>query len=59
MIVPKEPAMLKDAEALSLIYEQSLTPSFSSIASIISASKGTKTVAVVTPRRRKPAMLKA
>jgi len=56
MMVPREPAILKEAEALSLIWEQSLTPSFSSMASIISASSGTNTVAVVIPSTKNPAI---
>jgi hypothetical protein len=54
IIVPIEPAILKAADALSLIYELSYTPSFSWIASIISERRGTKTEAVVTPRIKKP-----
>lgn len=53
-IVPIEPAILKAADALSLIYELSYTPSFYCRASIISESSGTKTDAVVTPRIKNP-----
>jgi hypothetical protein len=53
-IVPIDPAILNEAAALSLIYELSYIPSFSWIASMISASNGTKTDAVVTPRIRNP-----
>ena len=53
-MVPIAPAVLNNAEALSFINVHPVIPSYSSTASIISANKGTNTVAVVNPKSDKP-----